>query len=162
MRYLVQQRIFSFKADFWIEDQDGNRVFLIDGKALSLRETLELKDATGNLLILIRKRLFSMRATMEIENGDGVIATVRPAFFSPLRHRYTIDLADGSQLEAAGNFAGQDWQLTDGSGAVVGRISRQWFRIRDTYGVEVEPGTDDALVIAIAVCIDRIHEAGAA
>ena len=37
-------------------------------------------------------------------------------------------------------------------------ISRQWFRIRDTYGVEVEPGEDDALVIAIAVCIDRIHE----
>ena len=38
------------------------------------------------------------------------------------------------------------------------RVSRQWFRIRDTYGVEVGPGEDDALVIAIAVCIDRIHE----
>jgi uncharacterized protein YxjI len=158
MRYLVQERIFSFKADFWIEDQDGNRVFFVDGKALSLRETFELKDAYGNLLILIRKRLFSMRETMEIENGNGVIATVRPAFFSPIRHRYNIDLADGSRLEAVGNFVDKDWQLTDGGGQVVGRISRQWFRIRDTYGVEVEPGMDDALAIAIAVCIDRIYE----
>jgi uncharacterized protein YxjI len=158
MRYLVQERIFSFKADFWIEDEGGNRVFLVDGKALSLRETFELKDAYGNLLILIRKRLFSMRETMEIENGNGVVATVRPAFFSPIRHRYNIDLADGSRLEAVGNFVDKDWELTDGAGGVVGRISRQWFRIRDTYGVEVEPGMDAALAIAIAVCIDRIYE----
>jgi uncharacterized protein YxjI len=158
MRYLVQERIFSFTTDFWIEDEAGNRVFFVDGKALSLRETFELKDANGNLLIAIRKRFFSMRETMDIEDGNGVIATVRQAFFSPLRHRYNVDLADGSQLEAVGNFVDKDWELLDGNGQTVGRISRQWFRIRDTYGVEVEPGADDALVIAIAVCIDRIYE----
>ena len=158
MRYLVQERIFSFTNDFWIEDEDGNRVFFVDGKALSLRETFELKDADGNLLIAIRKRFFSMRETMDIEDGNGVIATVRQAFFSPLRHRYNVDLADGSQLEAVGNFVDKDWELLDGNGQTVGRISRQWFRIRDTYGVEVEPGMPDALVIAIAVCIDRIYE----
>jgi uncharacterized protein YxjI len=158
MRYLVQERIFSFRSDFWIEDETGNRAFLVDGKALSLRETFELKDAHGNLVILIRKKLFSMRDTMEIENGTGVIATVRPAFFSPVRHRFHVDLADGSRLEAVGNFIDKDWQLTADSGQVVGRISRQWFRVRDTYGVEVEPGMNDALVIAIAVCIDRIYE----
>ena len=82
MRYLVQERIFSLRADFSIEDSGGNRVFVVDGRALSLRETFELKDAYGNLLIVIRKKFFSMRDTMEIENGSGVIATVRPAFFS--------------------------------------------------------------------------------
>jgi uncharacterized protein YxjI len=158
MRYLVQERIFSITADFWIEDEAGNRVFFVDGRALSLRETFELKDASGNLLILIRKKLFAMRDTLEIEDGNGVVATVRPAFFSPLKHRYEVDLADGQRLEATGNFRDKDWQLTDASGRVAGRISRQWFRIRDTYGVEVEPGANDALVIAIAVCIDRIHE----
>ena len=158
MRYLVQERIFSFTSDFWIEDEAGNRVFFVDGKALSLRETFELKDAHGNLLIVIRKRFFSMRDAMDIEDGNGVIATVREAFFSPLRHRYYVDLADGSQLEAVGNFVDKDWDLLDGDGRLPGRISRQWFRIRDTYGVEVAPGMNDALVIAIAVCIDRIYE----
>ena len=128
MRYLVQERIFSIKADFWIEDSDGNRVFVVDGKALSLRETFELKDAYGNLLIVIRKKFFSMRDTMEIENGSGVIATVRPAFFSPIKHRYEIDLAGGARLEAVGSFADKDWELKDGH-HVVGRISRRWFRV---------------------------------
>jgi uncharacterized protein YxjI len=158
MRYLIQERIFSLAADFWIEDEDGNRPFFVDGKALSLRETFELKDAHGNILARIHKKLFAMRDTMDIEDGSGVIATVRPAFFSPLKHRYLIDLAGGERLEAVGNFRDKDWELTGGDGRIVGRISRQWFRIRDTYGVEVEPGEDDALVIAIAVCIDRIHE----
>ena len=157
MRYLVQERIFSIRADFWIEDSDGNRVFVVDGKALSLRETFELKDAYGNLLIVIRKKFFAMRDTMEIENGSGFIATVRPAFFSPIKHRYEIDLAGGTRLEAVGSFTDKDWELKDGH-HVVGRISRRWFRIRDTYGVEVEPGVDDALIIAIAICIDRIYE----
>ena len=157
MRYLVQERIFSFKADFWIEDENGDRVFFVDGKALSLRETFELRDASGDIRALIRKKLFAMRDTMDIEDRDGVIATVRPAFFSPIKHRYEVTLADGSRLEATGNFTDKDWQLTS-DGRRVGRISRQWFRVRDTYGVEVEPGEDDALIIAIAVCIDRIHD----
>ena len=158
MRYLVQERIFSITTDFWIEDENGNRVFYVDGRALSLRETFELKDVNGNLRALIRKKLFAMRDTMDIEDGGGVIATVRPAFFSPFKHRYEIDLAGGERLEAVGNFTDKDWELTDTGGRVAGRISRQWFRVRDTYGVEVEPGADDALVISIAVCIDRIHE----
>jgi uncharacterized protein YxjI len=158
MRYMVRERIFSIGTDFWIEDEAGNRAFLVDGKALSLRETFELKDAEGNLRARIHKRLLAMRDTMDIEDGRGVVATVRPAFFSPVRHRYLVDLAGGEQLEATGNFVDKDWTLSAGDGRAIGQISRQWFRIRDTYGVEVAPGADDALIIAIAVCIDRIHE----
>jgi uncharacterized protein YxjI len=158
MRYLVQERIFSFTTDFWIEDENGNRVFFVDGRALSLRETFELRDASGELRALIRKKMFAMRDTMEIEDGSGVIAKVRPAFFSPFKHRYEIDMADGSRLQAEGNFADKDWAVLTENNQLVARISRQWFRIRDTYGVEVAPGADDAVIIAIAVCIDRIHE----
>ena len=158
MRYLVRERIFSIADDFWIEDEDGNQAFFVDGKALSLHDTFELKDAAGNILTRIRKRLFALRDTMDIEAGGEVVATVRAAFFSPFRHRYVVDLASGEQLEAAGEFTDKDWQLTGEGGRVVGQISRHWFKIRDTYGVEVEPGEDDALVISIAACIDRIHE----
>jgi uncharacterized protein YxjI len=94
---------------------------------------------------------------MDIERDGAVIATVRRAAFSPFRHRYEVTLADGTVLDAAGNFSDMNWELTAGD-RVVGRISRQWFKVRDTYGVEVEPGEDTALVIAIAICIDRLRE----
>jgi len=157
MRYLVRERIFSIGTDFWIEDEYGNRPFFVDGKALSLREACELKDANGNLLTRMRKRLLAMRDTMEIEADGQAIAKIRPAFFSPIKHRYEIDLSDGQRLEAVGNFIDKDWEILSPDGQVVGRVSRQWFRVRDTYGVEVAPGVSDSLIISIAVCIDHIH-----
>jgi uncharacterized protein YxjI len=157
MRYLVRQRIFSFAASFWITDEDGNEVFYVDGQALQFRQTFELKDRSGAVLAMMRQQLFRLRGTMDIERDGAVIATVRRATFSPFRHRYEVTLADGTVLEAAGNFSDMNWELAAGD-RVVGRISRQWFKVRDTYGVEVEPGEDAALVIAIAVCIDRLRE----
>jgi uncharacterized protein YxjI len=156
MRYQVRQKMFSIGDDFWITDDQGNRVFLVDGKAMSLRERLEIKDSDGEVRATVRKRLLSVRDTMEVERDGEVVATVAKALFSPLRHRSTIDLADGRQLEAAGNLVGMEFDITFG-GRVLARISRAWFRVRDTYGVEVAPGEDDALLLAVAVCLDRIH-----
>jgi uncharacterized protein YxjI len=156
MRYLVRERIFSIGDDFWITDEQGDRVFLVDGKALRLRETFELKDASGAILATVKKKLISIRDTMEIEYDGAVVATVRKAMISPLHHRSVIDLADGSQLEAVGNILDKEFDILAG-GQPIAHVSRSWFRLRDTYGVEVAPGENDALILAIAVCLDRIH-----
>jgi uncharacterized protein YxjI len=156
MRYLVRERVFSIGEDFWITDEQGNRVFLVDGKALRLRETFELKDASGTILATVKKKLIALRDTMEIEHDGAVVATVRKAMISPLHHRSVIDLADGSQLEAIGNILDKEFDILAG-GQPIAHISRSWFRLRDTYGVDVAPGQNDALILAIAVCLDRIH-----
>ena len=35
-------------------------------------------------------------------------------------------------------------------------VSKRWLRVRDAYGIEVAPGQDDALILAVAVCIDQM------
>jgi uncharacterized protein YxjI len=156
MRYAVQEKLLSIGDDFWITDEQGDKAFLVDGKVLRLRQTLEIKDADGRVLVTVRKKLIAMHETMEIEQDGAVVATVRKALVSPLHHRSTVDLADGSQLEAIGNIWDKEFEITAG-GQVLARISRAWFRIRDTYGVDVAPGQDDVLFLAIAVVLDRIH-----
>jgi uncharacterized protein YxjI len=105
----------------------------------------------------VRKKLIALHETMEIEEDGAVVATVRKALVSPLHHRSTVDLAGGSQLEAVGNILDKEFEITAGGGQVVARISRAWFRIRDSYGVDVAPGQDDVLFLAIAVALDRIQ-----
>ena len=156
MRYLVRERLFSIKDDFWVTDEGGNRAYFIDAKILSLRHTLELKDASGAVLATIKHKLLTFTDAMEIEDGGAVVATVHKAVFSPLHHRANIDLAGGDRLEAVGNLIDKEFEIRAG-GQPVARVSRAWFRIRDTYGVDVAPGENDALMIAIAVCLDRIH-----
>ena len=104
----------------------------------------------------MHKKLIAIRDTLEIEHDGQVVATVRKALISPLHHRSVIDLADGSQLEAVGNILGKEFDIQAG-GQPIAHISRSWFRVRNSYGVETAPGQNDALLLSIAVCLDRIQ-----
>jgi len=159
MRYLVRERLFSISNDSWVTDEQGDKVFLVDGKALSLHGRFELKDASGAILAVIRKKLVSFSDAMEIERDGAVAATVHRQVLSLLHHRATIDIPGRGKLEATGDIIDKDFEVRDGH-RVVAQISRAWFKLRDTYGVDVAPGEDDALVICIAICLDRIHGAG--
>jgi uncharacterized protein YxjI len=156
MRYMVREKIFAIGDDFWVTDERGDEVFLVDGKALRLRQTFELKDRSGSVVATIRKKLVSFRDSMEIERDGAVIATVKKALISPLHHRSVVELGGGGELEAVGNILDKEFEIRSGR-TVLAQISRSWFRVRDTYGVDVAPGQDDALILSIAVCLDRIH-----
>ena len=157
MRYLVREKLFSIGGDSWITDEQGNKVFLVDGKALSLRGTFELKDAAGAIVATIHKKFFNISDTMEIEHDGALAATVHKSVLSLLHHRAKIDIPGRGRLEAAGNIIGKDFEIRD-DGQVIAQISRSWFRIRDTYGVDVAPGENDALILAIAICLDHMHQ----
>ena len=157
MRYLVRERLFDIKDDFWVTDEDGRRVFFVNARLVSLHHTLVLEDAAGRKLASIKHKLLTFTDAINIEHDGAVVATVHRAVFSPLHHRAHIDLHDGGgRLEAVGNIIDKDFEIRDGR-HVLARISRKWFTIRDAYGVDVAPGQDDAFIIAIAVCLDRIH-----
>jgi len=157
MRYLVRERLFDVKDDFWVTDERDRRAFYVNARLLSLHHTLVLEDASGHKLASIKHKLLTFTDSMNIEHNGAVVATVQRAVLSPLHHRAHIDLHHGGgRLEAVGNIIDKDFEIRDGH-HVLARISRKWFRVRDTYGVDVAPGQNDALFIAIAVCLDRIH-----
>ena len=107
----------------------------------------------------IHKKFFNISDTMEIEHDGAVAATVHKQVLSLLRHRATIDIPGRGRLEATGDIIDKEFEIRDGH-QVVAQISRAWLKLRDTYGVDVAPGENDALIICIAICLDRIHGAG--
>jgi uncharacterized protein YxjI len=58
-------------------------------------------------------------------------------------------------MEAKGNIVDHEYKIERGDTRVA-EVSKRWFRVRDTYGIEVAPGEDDALMIALTVCIDQM------
>jgi uncharacterized protein YxjI len=140
--------------DFWIENDRGERVFKVDDKVLRARDTVIIKDTNGKELYKLQKRLLRARDTMAIERGGDKVATVKKAFVTPVRDRFTVDLEGGGDLEVEGNILDHEYQITRG-GVPVANISKRWFRVRDSYGVAVA-GQDDALVLAVTVCIDHL------
>ncbi|MFD7810417.1 LURP-one-related/scramblase family protein, partial [Streptomyces cellulosae] len=112
MRFLVRDRILGIGDDYWIEDDRGNKVYLVDGKAMRLRDTFELKDAEGRVLIDIHKKMLALRDTMVIERGGEPLATVRRKRLSLLRNHYRVTLADGStELDVSGRILDREFAV---------------------------------------------------
>jgi uncharacterized protein YxjI len=159
-RFQMRQKMVSFGDDFWIENGAGDRVFRVDGKALRLRDTLDLEDAHGTKLCRIQTRVLHIRDTMEIENPEGGrIALVHKALISPLREKWKVDVEDGDDLEVHGNVVDHEYEI-ESDGRKVAEISKKWFRVRDTYGVEIAPGADVPLLLAVTVAVDAMAHPG--
>ncbi|MCX5235813.1 LURP-one-related/scramblase family protein [Streptomyces prunicolor] len=158
MRFLVRDRILGFGEDYWIEDQNGNKVFLVDGKAMRIRDTFELKDTHGRVLIDIHKKMLALRDTMVIERDGEPLATIRRKRFSLLRNHYKVSLVDGTELDVSGKILDREFGV-DYDGELLAQISRRWLHIRETYGVDiVREDADAALLIAVAVCVIHLAE----
>jgi uncharacterized protein YxjI len=158
-QYRMQEKMFSIGDDFWIETADGERAFKVDGKALRVRDTFVLETASGEELYSIQEKKLSVRDRMDIERGGNKVATIKKALVSPLRDRYSIAVEGGDDLEAKGNIVDHEFKI-ERDGDTVAEISKRWFRVRDTYGIEVAPGQDDALILAVTVCIDQMGRPG--
>ena len=155
-RYQMRQRMLSIGDDYEIENERGERVFKLDGKALRIRKTILFKDMDGRELVKIQERMLHIKDSMEIEGPDGNrIAIVKKALITPLRERWIIKVEDGPDLHVEGNIVDHEYRI-ERDGAQVAEVSKRWFRVRDTYGVEVAPGEDEVLILASTAVLDTM------
>jgi uncharacterized protein YxjI len=154
-RYTMREKMFSIGDDFWIENDDGEKVFKVNGKALRVRQTFVLESPGGEELFTIQERKLSVRDKMAVERGGQTVATIKKALITPLRDRYSVEVDGGQDLEAKGNIVDHEYEFKR-DGDKVAEVSKRWFRMRDTYGIEIRPGQDDALILACTVALDQM------
>jgi uncharacterized protein YxjI len=157
-RYQLHQRLIALGDDFYIEDENGDRVFVVDGKMFAIRETLFFKDMQGNTVAKIQQRLLRLRDTMEVEGAEGeTLAVVKKALISVLRERWNVSIPDGPDLEIQGNILDHEYTF-ESKGRKVAEVSKRWFSLRDSYGVEIEPEQNDLVILAATVAIDMMRD----
>jgi uncharacterized protein YxjI len=155
-RYKMRQKLVSFGDDFWIENDRGERLFKVNGKILRIRKTLEFEDRKGHVKAQIQERMLRVKDSMAIENGKGrKIAEVKRALISPFRERWVVKIGDGPNLEVQGDLLAHEYRIGEGKHKVA-KVSKKWFRITDTYGVQVAANQDDIMILAITVAIDAM------
>jgi uncharacterized protein YxjI len=160
VHYKIRQKLMSIGDDFWIENDEGERVYKVDGKALRLRKTLVFEDAHGHELARIKERLARIKDSMEIEDADGHrLAMVKEALVTPLRDRWVVKLEDAADLDVQGNILDHEYTFSDGR-TPVATVSKKWFRIADTYGVEIAPDQDPVVILAATVALDAMAHEG--
>ena len=149
----MKQKLFAFGDDFTIQDADGRDAFLVDGKAFSFGDQLSFQDMQGRELAFIKQKIFAWGPTYEIYRDGVLAAVVKKELFTFFRCTFTVDEPGPDDLVAEGDFSDHEYTFSRGSGTAAS-VSKQWFSWSDTYGVDVDPGEDDLLILASTVVID--------
>jgi uncharacterized protein YxjI len=155
MRYLLKQKIWCFGNDFRIQDEAARDCFIVDGAAFSFGEKLRFLDLQGNEVAFIRERLLSWGPAFEIYRSGQLYATVKKHLFTFFHCKFEVDGPGSNDFEAGGDFTDHEYQITGPLGPVA-HVSKRWFALSDTYGVDISDGQDDVLLLATAVVIDLI------
>lgn len=156
MRYLMKQKFFSLGGQFNIKNESDQDVFVVKGAVFTFGHQLTFSDMAGNELAFIRQKVLSWGPTYEIYRNGELFAVVKKQLFTFFKHVFTVDVPGPDDLVAEGNF----WELEftfSRHGEPIAQVSRQWFSLADTYGVDVSDGEDAVLILASTVVIDMVR-----
>jgi uncharacterized protein YxjI len=156
-RYRMKEKLFAIGDDLWIDTEDGEHAFKVNGKAMRIRDTFLLEAPSGEALFKVQERKLRVRDTMVVERDGETVATVKKALVTPLRTRFSVDVEGGPELKAKGNIVDHEYEI-ERDGHKIAEVSKRWFRFRDTYGIEIASGENDALILAITACIDEMTD----
>lgn len=156
-RYQLKRQMFSIGEDFWIQNESGESVYKVDGKALRIRETFVLEHRNGSELATIQAKLLALMPTMTIQRSGQPWAVVKKIPFTLLHQEYEIEVQGNGVLRARGDITNHEYEILSDDQPIA-TISKQWFALRETYGIAIAQGQDSVLLLAAAVCIDEMSE----
>ena len=98
------KKLLSIGDDFWIENDEGERAYKVDGKAVRARQTFVLEDPSGHEVARIQEKKLSVRDKIVVERDGDPAATVHKALVG-IRDRFAIDVEHGADMKADGNVS---------------------------------------------------------
>jgi uncharacterized protein YxjI len=155
--YRMKAKLVDLGDDYRVETSDGHTAYQVDGKAVRVRDTFTIRDTGGQVVARMKERVAHVRDTMTIDRPGRPSATIRKAKVAPMRQRYVVEADDVGTIDVQGNVVDHEYTFQR-DGQPVAEVSRRWMTVRDTFGVQVEPGADAVLVIAATVAIDAMSD----
>ena len=130
-------------------------MYTVDGHALALTEKLSLVDTSGATVGMLRRRMIGLTETWDLYKGHSVFATISKDMFNLLRDGFTIDVPGPNDYTVRGSFLDHEYAFYRGKQQVA-QVSRAWFTMVHTYGVDIVEGADVTTILATAIVIDRV------
>ena len=149
MKLLFKQRFFSWFDSYDIYDENGNTVYTVKGQ-LSWGHCLKIFDAYGNEIGMVQQKLFTFMPKFEIYI-DGSYAGCISKEFALFKPIYNIDY-NGWHVE--GDFFEWDYQILDRGSSLVATVSKELFKLTDTYVIDVHDPADALSALMLVLAID--------
>lgn len=149
MKLIFKQRLFSWFDSYDIYDENGNTVFTVEGK-MSWGHKFHILDANGNHVATVKQVVLTFLPKFELYINGSLAGSLskKLTFFKP---EYELDFKGWG---VHGNFVEWDYSITDSAGNSVAVISKEMFKLTDTYTIETENDSDALCALLVTLAID--------
>lgn len=153
MKYVIKQKVWALSDNFTIKDDADNDCFKVQGKVFSFGNKLRIYDMADNELIYIEQRMFKFLPEYDIYKNDILLANVKKkmTFFRPV---FEVNGSKGDYT-INGDFIDMEFEILK-NGIKVCEVSKRWFAMSDTYGVDIEDTEDSPFILALVIVIDEV------
>ena len=155
MKLYIRQKVFSWKDKFTVKDEYGADRYQVEGEFFSIGRKLHVSDMAGHEVIYIAQELWAWLAKYHVYIQGNHAADVQQKF-SWLRPKYELSGPACSGWTVEGSFWEHDYEVLDGAGNCIVRITKEWMTWGDTYELDVADPADELLALALVLTIDCV------
>lgn len=148
MKLFINEKMFSIHNKFFVKDEEGNDVYEISSKAISLGDKTTVNDMQGNQIAYIEQEIFHLMPNYNIYVNGNLVCKISK-IFNLFRNDYS--LSNGYRVE--GNFLMLDVKVYDELNQQIGTIKKELISLGDRYEIELFDEKDITIVLAIIVAI---------
>ncbi|KAL6520871.1 hypothetical protein OROGR_017440 [Orobanche gracilis] len=171
---IVRKLMTLSEGNFGVTDVNGNMMFKVKGKLLSLRDRRVLLDAAGNPIITFQQKLLSAHSRWQVYRGErpnakDLLFSVKKSSLIQLKTKLDVFLASNTREDVCdfrieGSWFERSCVIYAGNS---NNIIAQMHRIdsaksillgKDSFGVTVYPNVDYAFIVALVLILEEINE----
>ena len=71
--------------------------------------------------------------------------------------RFTVDIPGPEDFHITGSIFEHEFTVKQ-AGQIIATVSKRWFTLSNTYGVDIAPGQDDVLSLACVLALDLAED----
>ncbi|GGB07176.1 hypothetical protein ERX37_05970 [Macrococcus hajekii] len=161
MKLYAKQQAFSWHRNFDFFDEDGEVVYIANGRADLLgRRKISLMDSLHHEeLALIKQQAASFNTTMDVFVQGEQVLTVRKKALSFI----PVYLIEGEDWVVEGSIFAYDYTIKDSMDRVIARISKKLMSLNSAFEIDIqEPTAEVTYILSIVLTIQLEMDRAAA
>ncbi|XP_059668107.1 protein LURP-one-related 15-like [Cornus florida] len=171
---IVRKLLTLSEGNFAVTDVNGNLMFKVKGKLLSLRDRRILLDTAGNPLVSLQQKILSAHRRWQVYRGDSsdskdLLFSVKKSSLIQLKTQLDVFLAtntkeDVCDFKIKGSWLDRSCVIYAGESSTIVAQMHKKHSVqsvvlgKDTFAVTVYPNVDYAFIIALVVILEEINE----
>ncbi|KAK1437164.1 hypothetical protein QVD17_02950 [Tagetes erecta] len=171
---IVKKLLTLSDGNFAVTDINGNVMFKVKGKHISLRDRRVLLDAAGNPILSFQKKLLSVHKRWVVFRGDSsdskdILFSAKQSSLIQLKTALDVFLGYNEKesvcdFKVKGSWFDRSCAIYAGDGKTLIAQMHKKHTVqsialgKDTFSVTVYPNVDYAFIVALVVILQEINE----